>query len=206
MNDEVKIYFNGPTGAIAPKSTISMDVYVDASSPVNAFDLAVVFPSDKFQFLGSDNTGSMVDIWQTQPTSTASGLISFSGGIPASFEGTKGLLIKLSFKALETSSTESAGGFVFNKSDFFLADGLGTKVVAAAPNFSVSVKKNSEVVAQSFTSFEPTQSDIIIAEELQEMRSADASSNSWLMPVIILLLIVFVICFVAVYNNTKRKL
>ncbi len=206
MNNEVKIYYEGPSGSIAPKSTISVSVYIDAESPVNAFDLSAVFPEDKFEFMGSDNTGSIVNIWQTKPESSSSGVIDLSGGIPASFVGTKGLLIKFLFKAKDISNSEEKVNLSFSKSDFFLADGKGTKVLGDSPSYNIAVKKNSEVVAQSFTSFQDTPSDIIIAEELQDIKSEAAAPNTLLMPGIVFFVIIFVICILAVYNRKKHKL
>ncbi len=206
MDNQLKIYFDGQSGPITPNSVVSLGLYVDSASPINAFDLSIIFPKDKFEFLGSDNTSSIVDIWQTKPENSVPGSIEMSGGIPQSFTGSKGLLVKLSFKAKYVAGAENGGKISFEQSDFFLADGQGTKVVATATPFNIAIRKDSKIVADAFTPFEPTPSDVIIAEELQSIQTEADAPSSLTMPAIIFLLIIFVICALSVYNKRKRKL
>jgi len=205
MDNALKVYFSGPSESVAPGSTISVGVLVDSGSPINAFDFAIVFPVDKFEFLGSDNTGSIVDIWQTKPSVDIPGKVVFSGGILEPFSGVKGSLVKLSFKVLDTSSSADLGKISFEKRDLFVADGQGTKVVASPSDINISIKANAEVTSTPFIPFQPTQTDVIIEEGVKKIEAEQTSANS-LTYLLVFALIIFVICCVAVYNKTKHKL
>ena len=205
MDNFVKIYFDGLPGAVAPGSEISVSVLVDATSAINAFDLSVIYPPSKFKFLGSDNTGSIVDIWQTKPIAETPGRIELSGGILDSYAGSKGHVIKFSFQVLDSGGTTDSGKISFIKSDFFLSDGKGTKVSATSSDYNVSVKEDGEVVSTPIIPFQSTPTDVLIENEINNLKAKEASGN-WMMFWLVLALVIFVICFVTVYNKTKRKL
>ncbi len=149
------VYFTGP-GTTSVGSTFSINVSLDAAEPINALNLEIVYPKDKFKFLGFDNTHSIVNIWQPTPTLNSFGNIAMAGGMFKSFVGTDGLIIKLSFKTL-------AGGdakFSFAKNEAYLADGKGTKIPLANSIFSLHV---GESIAPSATT--PDDTVIIDASE-----------------------------------------
>jgi hypothetical protein len=205
MDNVAKVYFSGPSGPVAPGSEISISVLVDTGSPINTFNVSVIFPTDKLKFLGADNTSSIVDIWKTRPSEGDAGAIGFSGGISSSFVGSKGLLVKLSFKVQDTATSSEVGQLSFRKSEFGVADGQGTKVIASSQGFNLSVKQNAQVVSAPFTPFQPTEEDVIIEEGVKKIETENSAPSS-LIVLMVLALIIFVICFVAVYNKTKRKL
>jgi hypothetical protein len=201
----MRIYFDGPGGSVAPGSTLSIGVYVDAKAPINAFDLSMIFPVDQFEFLGSDNTGSIVDIWQTKPSLDTKGNVNFSGGILDPYTGTKGLLAKFSFKVLENQNEVDVNPIDFSKSDFFISDGQGTKIVAEVSPFTISVKQDAEVVSVPFVPFQPTPSDILIEEGVQDIKKEVSQENTLIFSVIFAVLF-FVILVWTVYNKRKQKL
>jgi hypothetical protein len=205
MDNTVKVYFDGPSGPIAPGSEVSVSVLVDAGSPLNIFNLAVTFPTDKLKFLGSDNTSSIVDIWKTKPSEGDIGVVEFSGGISSSFIGNNGLIVKLSFQVQNTATPAEVSKLSFGKGEFGIADGQGTRIIAKASDFSILVKENAQVVSEPFIPFQPTQSDILIEEGVKKIEAEQTSANS-LTYLLISALIIFVICCVAVYNKTKHKL
>ncbi len=156
---------------------------------------------EKINFLGSDNTDSVVDIWQTKPISFPDGTIKLSGGIIKSFKGKSGLLVKLSFKVLTPGEVE----IFLEKSDVYIADGKGTKLPTNTKSLTVSVKESGEVVTSPVPSFQNTPTDILIEQELEKLKKADSKPLNT-KSMLIFVLIFFVICVWWVYNRFRRKL
>ena len=196
-----KVYFSGPNFSIAPESEFLISVLLDAKDPINAFDLEIIYPPDKLKFLGFDNTNSIVDIWQAPPSVLPNGNLKLSGGIIKAFSGNVGLIIKLSFQALNPS--ESSISFV--KSNLYIADGKGTEVKTNPETFSVSVKENGKIIFSPTVPFQNTPTDILIKQELKTFKS-DMLWKRIFTPLFIFTGILFVICALAVYNKLKRKL
>src|SRR3989344_570212 len=73
-----KIYFSGPNFSIAPESEFLVNILLDTQNPINAFDLAIAYPPDKLEFLGFDNTNSIVNIWQASPSVLPNGNLGLS--------------------------------------------------------------------------------------------------------------------------------
>lgn len=136
--DNSQIYFEGPSEAITPESDFTVNVLVDAKEPVNALDLEISYPKDKLKFLTFDNTDSIVDIWQAKPALLPDGNIVLTGGIFKSFAGEKGLIIKLSFRALNTGQSK----LFFAKSSLYIADGKGTKLSMSSLTSTISITEN----------------------------------------------------------------
>lgn len=198
-NNISKIYFVGPSVAIAPESDFVVNVLLDATKPINALDLEIIYPKDKLEFLNSDNTDSIVNIWQTPPTLFSNGNIVLVGAILKSFLGENGLIIKLSFRALSTGDVPLS----FAKSNIYIADGKGTKLEVFSPSFSFSVAENGEIISSPVVPFKSTPSDILIEEGLKTFQSDMLYKKilTWLFLVFIL---VFIVLWV--YNNGKQKL
>jgi hypothetical protein len=145
--ETAKLYFGTPSTAITPASNFRIAVLLDTNVPINAVDLEVKYPQDKLKFLGSDNTHSIIDIWQTPPQMLPDNNIHITGGVLKSFSGTKGLVVELSFKALSAGKIE----FSFEKTNVYIADGKGTKantiVETSAVNITGNAGKNEAPVA-----------------------------------------------------------
>lgn len=199
-----KLYFNGPKESLAPNSEIVVSVLLDSAKPINAFDLKVNYDASKLQFLGSDNTNSIVDIWQTKPSNVQGG-VEFSGGILNDFSGNGGHIVKLAFKVLDTDLATDTINVSFGKNDLYLADGKGTKAEVSASSFSLDVREDTAVVYSEITPFKSTPSDIRIEQELQTFKSEMFWENS-LTTSLYFVFIIFVICAWRVYNKSKRKL
>lgn len=198
----VKIYFDGPKESVAPGSQIVIGVFLDTKVPINAFDVGVSYRTDKLQFLGSDNTNSIVNIWKTKPEGGAPGSVEFSGGILKSFTGSGGLLVRLSFRVLATNKATDTFNLSFSKNDIYLADGKGTKAEVSTPSFSLSVKEDAEVISSPIEPFQSTPTDILIEEGLQDF---EPGPPVWKLLLAVLVFIVLVFCLVWVYNKLKRK-
>lgn len=200
-----RVYLSGSKESVAPGSTISVEVFLTTDKSVNAFDLSLSYKDGQLQFLDSDNSNSIVDIWQTKPEVSSKGQINLSGGILKSFKGENGFLVKISFKVLETNDALVTSDISFTRSNLFLADGKGTKVDASTSGFALSIKKDSEIKIESVIPFKPTLNDVLIEKELGSLKSKmflQKIFNPWA----IFWFLVFVICIWSVYNKHKRKL
>ena len=149
------IYFVEPNIAVAPGSDFSIDVLLDATEPINAIDLEIIYPKDKLKFLNFDNTHSIVNIWQESPALFSDGNIHLVGGIFKSFTGEKGLVIKLVFRALEIGQPELS----FVKNNIYLADGKGTKLLVDTLISNISITKNATVTILPSLDIEKTPDD-----------------------------------------------
>jgi hypothetical protein len=203
IENVTKIYLGGPSAPVAPLSSIMVDVYLDSTQPINAFDIEVTYQKDKLEFLAPDNTGSIVDIWQRKPAVETPGKVRFAGGILKGFKGTGGLLIKLSFKVLDTGLAADTFQLSFDKGDLYIADGKGTRALVMALGFSGSMKAGAEVFSSLASPFQSTSSDVIIEKELESFKSRTFLQR--LLIPLVLLSIIFVICAWSVYNKFKRK-
>lgn len=143
--DGSQVYLAGPTTAFAPLSDFSVSVLLDATQPINALDLEIIYPKDKLKFLSSNNTGSIVDIWQTPPVLLSNGHIRLVGGIFKSFLRENGLITKLSFKALNTGQPQLS----FAQSNVYVADGKGTKLSLNAPAATFFIAENAPLLSLS---------------------------------------------------------
>src|SRR3989344_1395916 len=194
--DVAKIYLKVPSTPIAPKSQFSVTVLLDAGNPVNAFDIEINFPKDKLKFISFNNTNSVVDLWQTKPTILPNGNLGFSGGIIKSFQGVGGLVGIIFFEAVSTGVPQAS----FTKSDFYISDGKGTKIVAEAGSGTLAIRDDGKVLSASIIPFQDTSSDILVEEGLQTFKSNKLFKNIS----ILLTILVVVIGAFLVYNKYKR--
>src|SRR3989344_9570128 len=103
---------------------LEVDIKIDAKAPVNAIEAEISFPKDQLEFVSSDNTGSVVDIWQAQPKLLPSGGVALSGGMFRPFTGEGGQVIKLNFRVLSGDGAK----IIFTKESIYMADGKATLV------------------------------------------------------------------------------
>lgn len=197
---QTKILFKGPTTTIAPQSEFPVSILISSKDPINAFDLEVTYPKDKLEFLDFDNTGSIVNIWQPRPEVLPSGNLRISGGIIKGFTGENGLILKLSFKALNSNTSQIS----FVKSNIYLADGKATELNLGSAPFSIAVKESGTPIFAPIVPFQSTPSDILIQAELETYKK-DVFWQKMFTPMLILGISIFVILIFAVYNKRKRK-
>lgn len=134
-----RVYLKGPTEEIAPASEFEVFVFLDTNTPVNALDLEIIYPP-QFEFLGFNNSASLVDIWYDGPKVYPDGRIELRGGLLEPFAGNGGEIVRLEFKAKEPGAFEA----FFNKSDLYLGDGQGSKVLAENTSASILVGDKGE--------------------------------------------------------------
>jgi hypothetical protein len=138
MATSSKVYFKLPSSSITPKSEFIVDVLLDTDTSINAVDLQIFYSSDKLKFLGFNNTGSIVDIWQGGPTLLRSGHIELTGGVLKSFSGIGGKIISMSFRANDIGEVK----LFFERNNLYLANGQGTKILADISSLAMTIVEN----------------------------------------------------------------
>lgn len=123
------LYLTPSTGTYKVGSTFSVAVKVNSGGvAVNAAEGNLTFNPDKIQVVGLSKSGSIFDLWTTEPTfSNSTGSIVFGGGNPATFIGISGTIIIISFRA-KTSGTAKVN---FSSGLVLAADGKGTNILAS---------------------------------------------------------------------------
>jgi len=174
--DNPSIYFEGPIESSIFLSDFVVNVFIDTDKPINAVDLEIFYPKDKLKFLSFDNTGSIVDIWQTTPKVLSNGNIGLTGGLFRSFVGKGGLIMSLSFRA------QSSGQYKLSlaKSNIYMADGKGTKIPVDISAYTISVKENKEIISLPVSSHSqtPFNSDKSIPELFVEKAQSPVEGSS----------------------------
>ncbi len=200
MQNSYVVYLKGPDTTLSPGSKFIVNVFLDANSPVNAFDLEINYSKDTLKSLGFDNTNSIVDIWQASPKILENGNISLIGGILKPETGKGDLIIKLPFEVKDVGVHKIS----FAKSNIYLADGKGTEIKVPTSSIFISVEKDGEIISVASAPFKSTPSDIVIEQELIVIKKAESGLAPFEIGLFLALIIV-VFCIVFVYNKYKRK-
>jgi hypothetical protein len=130
------VYFAAPAGLIAQHSVFTVDVLVDTPKPINAVSVNVVYPPDRISLRSIKTNGSFIAIWRDiSPVADSDGTVRFEGGAMASFSGSGGKIGTLVFEAI----TQGAGQLSFSKTDFYAADGTGSRIVASGVPLDITV-------------------------------------------------------------------
>jgi preprotein translocase subunit YajC len=135
-----RVYLETQYKNLAPGSEFVLRVLVESDKAFNAFDLEVVYPKE-LELISLNNAGSIADIWRGYPGVVSEGLIKLEGGLSNPFQGHSGEIIKLNFRV----KTEGDIQLTFNKSLFYLADGLGTPFEFSAGPIALKISGSGSV-------------------------------------------------------------
>jgi hypothetical protein len=117
--------------SVKANGTFSASVYVSTTSnaPINNAESTLSFPADLISVDSISTTGSIFNIWVSQPTfSNTAGTINFNGGVPTpGYNGAAGLVAKINFRAIK----EGTPAISFGTSAVRANDGRGTDVLTA---------------------------------------------------------------------------
>ncbi|MEK7630081.1 MAG: cohesin domain-containing protein [Patescibacteria group bacterium] len=139
------IYFKTDVSNLAPSSEFELSIFLNSKEEVNVFNLEINYPPDTLKFLGGNNSGSIVDVWQKPPTVLLDGEVSLIGGTLKPFHGENGLIVKLKFQTLKTGEVF----FTLTNGKIYLANGLGTVIKAPESFYSINVTSEAPVVTLS---------------------------------------------------------
>ena len=128
-----RFYFE-TTGPATVGSVVSVKVLFDDDLPVNAYAVQIVYPADALEFIGFNDARSIIDVWENKML-LASGTVAIAGGSTVPFNGTKGELITLDFKALREGKVDIA----FARTAAYAANGRGTAISPANEELTLAI-------------------------------------------------------------------
>jgi len=117
------------TGVYTAGNTFTARVIVNTQGkPVNAAEGTITFNPQEITVLSVDRSGSIFNLWVTEPTfSNAAGTINFSGGMPSGYTGAAGTIFTITFR---TTSAGTARVSMSNGS-VLANDGMGTNILTS---------------------------------------------------------------------------
>jgi len=121
------LYLSPSTGTYEVGSNFSVKVKVNSGGQaINAAEATLIFNPAEISVVDISETSSIFSLWTQEPTfSNSTGNIFFSGGTPATFTGTSGTLVTITFKAKIAGSTQ----INFSSGSVLAADGKGTNIL-----------------------------------------------------------------------------
>lgn len=113
----------------------SIDVYVNATTPVNAVDISLAFPINQVEILGIDRGESVITLWTKDPY-VQDGVIYMAGGtFQKGFIG-EHKIATINIKALTTGEAK----IITNQVKLLAGDGKGTVVQADTKDGQLSTE------------------------------------------------------------------
>lgn len=122
------LYLFPPSGTYQVGQTFAVSVRLaSGETAVNAAEAALVFNPAELQVVAISKTGSVFDLWTSDPVfSNAAGTINFGGGTKKGLTGSAGTILAVNFKAKANASAQVN----FSSGSILAADGKGTNVLA----------------------------------------------------------------------------
>ncbi len=113
------------SGTFTVGSTFDVAVLLDTQGKsVNALDVDLRFPSDKFQLVSPKTSVSVISVWTSQPQfNNKTGRVRLQGGIPRGVNLSNAVVATLTFRVKSVGSAILRFG---DESKILLNDGLGT--------------------------------------------------------------------------------
>lgn len=132
--------------------TFNVSVLVNAQNQaVNAMSGTIIFPADKLEVVGISKTGTIINVWISEPTfSNQAGEINFEGiALNPGYSGAAGKIVTISFKSKDIGLAKtffSAGSVLAN-------DGTGTNVLTemSGSEFNILKSEAQGITGGSFT-------------------------------------------------------
>ncbi|RJQ29929.1 hypothetical protein C4571_00155 [Candidatus Parcubacteria bacterium] len=136
--EEPRVYLEAERGALLPGEEIPVHVLMGSEDPVNVFDLQIGYSTSTLEFLTLKNDDSIVDVWVLSQEKTTVGSIALGGGVVKGFEGKRGKIATLVFRAKKPG----IANLYFTSANIYYADGKGTR--AESLGFPLELKIGEE--------------------------------------------------------------
>lgn len=122
------------------------DVYVNLNTDnqfVNSGEANMSFDKDILSVVSVNNSASIFSMWPEKPSfSNVNGNIAFNGGLPnPGFSGSKGQIVKITFKAKKGGSAD----IIIGGGSVYLNDGSGTDVLTSKRGITIHVNEKIAV-------------------------------------------------------------
>lgn len=128
------IYFASPN-AVGVGQEFTVSILIDTDQPVNAYAVTFSYSPNSLSLERFDDSKSIMDVSQGQPSISTAGSVSFKGGSLVPQKGSGLELLSMTFKAIKNGTT----GISFNGPAFYLANGKGTKILPQARDLTLNI-------------------------------------------------------------------
>lgn len=131
-----RMFFDAGTKELAIGQEFQVDVLLDTEGEdINAVEGTIIFPADHLLFVEVRDGSSVINLWIEPPALKTREKIVFSGIVPGGYNGDKGLIFSLVFKA----NKDGSGLIEIRDSRALLNDGNGSQAALRALPFEVTV-------------------------------------------------------------------
>jgi hypothetical protein len=139
------LYLAPNTGTYPVGGSFSVQVKINSGGgSVNAAEGTISFNPAQLQVLNVNRTGSIFNLWTTEPTfSNGAGTITFGGGSPAGYTGSAGTVMTIVFRGL----TDSESQVSFRSGAVLAADGRGTNVLSQMNGGTYTIRPGTSAPA-----------------------------------------------------------
>lgn len=128
------------TGVYQANGTFSVNVFVNTDGQsVNAAEGTLSFNPNQLSVVAVNRSSSIFNLWVTEPTfSNSAGTISFSGGLPSGYTGSRGTIMTVTFRTAGAGTARVQ----FSNGSVLANDGRGTNVLTAmnGGNFTIQAQ------------------------------------------------------------------
>lgn len=172
------LYFYPSSGRHLVGDSFTADVRINTGGlAINAAEGTITFEPAKIRVVSVSKSGSIFNLWTTEPTfSNTRGTINFGGGVAnPGFSGADGVIIKINFRAISVTTDGSSSDVVLTSGAVLANDGLGTNVLA-------SLGRHTETILEAIAKTPaPTQEPEITSALLKPdvKSSTHPDSNKW---------------------------
>jgi len=139
--EAASLSFQPNTGVYTAGNTFQVKVAVNTNGKsINAAEGTLSFNPRELSVVSVNRTGSIFNLWVTEPTfSNSAGTINFSGGLPSGFNGAAGTIMSVTFRAAGAGTVRTA----FTNGSVLANDGLGTNVLTAMNGGTYTIQAES---------------------------------------------------------------
>ena len=115
--------------------TVTINTNTEGAS-INSAEGVLSFPTDLLNVESISTSGSVFSMWVEPPIfSNISGTISFGGGLPNGFSGSRGKILSISFLAKKTGTAK----IYFSSGNVRANDGMGTDITSSKNGTTVNI-------------------------------------------------------------------
>lgn len=129
------------TGVYQAGGTFTVNVFVNTNGQaVNAAEGTLNFNPNQLSVVSVNRSSSIFNLWVTEPTfSNSAGTVSFSGGLPSGYTGSRGTIMSVTFRAAGAGTARVS----FGQGSVLANDGRGTNVLTAMNGGSYTIQAQS---------------------------------------------------------------
>ncbi|USN87831.1 MAG: hypothetical protein H6779_00070 [Candidatus Nomurabacteria bacterium] len=147
------LYVSPDTGVYVAGKTFTTKIAINTNGkPINAAEGTLKFNPQELKVLSINKTGSIFNLWVTEPTfSNSAGTINFSGGMPSGYTGSSGTIFNVTF----TTTAAATAKLSFTNGSVLANDGMGTNVLTGMKGGTYTIQPQTSQPAAEVVEYVP---------------------------------------------------